>query len=80
MGVFIKEIQSILIDSQYTRGHNGAVAAALDVEEGGAKHGEGTDQACVTKRRVIQVITEAHVRQSLLLTPKHEYYAQRNGH
>lgn len=44
MSILVKEVQSIQIYSQDARGLDGGRAAALDVEEGGAEHGEGTDQ------------------------------------
>ena len=44
MRVLAEEVEAVLIDSQDAGGQDGAVTAALDEEEGGAKHGEGTDQ------------------------------------
>lgn len=44
MGVFVEEVEAVLIDSQNAGSHDGAVAAALNVEEGRAEHGEGADQ------------------------------------
>lgn len=44
MSILVKKVQSVQIHSQDARGVDGGGAAALDVEEGGAKHGEGTDQ------------------------------------
>lgn len=44
MSILVKKVQSIQIHSQDARGVDGGRAAALDVEEGGAEHGEGTDQ------------------------------------
>ena len=45
VGVLVEKVQSVLIDSQDARGLEGGGARTLDVEEGGAKHGEGTDEA-----------------------------------
>lgn len=47
--VFVQEVEAVLIDSDNTGGIKGGGAAAVDVEEGGAEHGEGTDQPCVHK-------------------------------
>lgn len=44
MSILIKKVQSIQIYGQDARGMDGGGATALDVEEGGAEHGEGTDQ------------------------------------
>lgn len=44
MCVFIQKVEAILTDSQDAGGGDGAVAAALDVEEGRSKHGECTHQ------------------------------------
>lgn len=44
--VFVQEVKAVLIDSDDTGSVEGGGAAAVDVEEGGAKHGEGTDQTC----------------------------------
>ena len=45
MGILVEEVQSVLIDSQDAWGLEGGGARTLDVEEGGAKHRKGTDQA-----------------------------------
>lgn len=49
----VQKVQALLIDGQDARSVEGGGATTVDVEEGGAKHGEGADQACkqVTKRR-----------------------------
>lgn len=44
MSILFKEVQSIQIYSQDTRGLDGGRATALDVEEGRAKHRKGSDQ------------------------------------
>ena len=46
VSVFLQEMQSVLIDSQDAGGVDRGGATAVDVEEGGAKHGEGTNQTC----------------------------------
>lgn len=47
MRIFMQEVKTVLIDSNNTWGVEGGGAAAMNVEEGGAKHGERTDQPCV---------------------------------
>ena len=44
--IFVQEVEAVLIDSNNTGGVEGGGAAAVDVEERGAEHGERTDQAC----------------------------------
>ncbi len=47
--IFMQEVETMLIDSNNTGGVEGGGAAAVDVEERGAKHGECTDQPCAHK-------------------------------
>lgn len=47
MSILVEKVQSIQVHSQDAGGLDGRGAAALDVEEGGAEHGEGTDQTWV---------------------------------
>lgn len=42
----VKKVQPVQVHSQDARGTDGGRAQALDVEERGAEHGEGTDQTC----------------------------------
>ena len=44
--VFVQEVEAMLIDSYNAGGVEGCGAAAVDVEERGAEHGECTDQPC----------------------------------
>lgn len=44
MSILVEKMQSVQIYSQDARGVDGGRATALDVEEGGAEHGEGADQ------------------------------------
>ena len=44
MRVLVQKVEAMLIDSENTRSVQRGGATALDVEEGGAKHGEGADQ------------------------------------
>lgn len=44
MGILVEKMQSVQIHSQDAGGLDGGGAAALNVEERGAEHGEGTDQ------------------------------------
>lgn len=44
MCVLVKKMKPVQINSQDAWGVDGRSARTLDVEEGGAKHGEGTDQ------------------------------------
>ncbi len=44
--IFVQEVETVLIDSNNTGGVEGGGAAAVDVEERGAEHGERTDQPC----------------------------------
>lgn len=46
VSILVKKVQSIQVHSQDAWGTNGGRAQTLDVEERGAKHGEGTDQTC----------------------------------
>lgn len=46
MCIFVQEVETMLIDSNNTGGVEGGGAAAVDVEEWGAEHGECTDQSC----------------------------------
>lgn len=46
MGLGAEEVKAIMVDSEDTRGWYCSVAAALDEEEGGAKQGEGAEEAC----------------------------------
>lgn len=50
----VQKMQALLIDGQDARSVEGGGATTVDVEEGGAEHGEGADQAFtqVAKRRV----------------------------
>lgn len=41
----VQKMQAVLIDRENARSVEGGGAAAVDVEEGGAEHGEGADQA-----------------------------------
>lgn len=45
MGIFVEEVETVLIDCNDTGRVEGGGAAAVDVEERGAEHGECTDQA-----------------------------------
>ena len=54
VGVLVEKVQSVLIDSQDARGLEGGGARTLDVEEGGAKHGEGTDEAWRNTHRYME--------------------------
>lgn len=45
MGIFVEEVETVLIDSNDTGSVKGGGAAAVDVEERRAEHGECTDQA-----------------------------------
>lgn len=49
----VQKMQAVLIDGQNAGSVEGGGAAAVDVEEGGAEHWEGADQAFtqVAKRR-----------------------------
>lgn len=49
----VQKMQALLTNSQDARSVEGGGATTMDVEEGGAKHGEGADQTYtqVTKRR-----------------------------
>lgn len=49
----VQKMQALLIDGQDARSVEGGGATTVDVEEGGAKHGEGADQAFtqVAKKR-----------------------------
>lgn len=49
MCIFVQEVETMLIDSNNTWGIEGSGAAAVDVEERGAKHGECTDQPCTQR-------------------------------
>lgn len=49
MCIFVQEVETVLIDSNNTGGVEGGGAAAVDVEERGAEHGERTDQPCTRK-------------------------------
>lgn len=51
VGILVKKVQSIQIYCQDARGVDGSGATALDVEEGGAEHGEGTDQTWAKKHK-----------------------------
>lgn len=53
MCILVKKMQPIQVYSQDAWGLDGGRARALDVEEGGAKHGKGTDQTWAKKKRVI---------------------------
>lgn len=53
MSILIKKVQSIQIYSQDAGCLDGGGATALDVEEGGAEHGKGTDQTWAKKDAVI---------------------------
>lgn len=46
MGLGAEEVEAIMVHSEDTRSWHRDVAAALDEEEGGAKQGEGTEEAC----------------------------------
>lgn len=50
MSILVKKVQSIQIYSQDAGCLDGGGATALDVEEGGAEHGKGTDQTWAIKR------------------------------
>lgn len=41
-----EEVEAIMVDSEDTGRWHQDIAAALDEEEGGAKQGEGTEEAC----------------------------------
>lgn len=53
MCIFVQEVETMLTDSDNTGGVEGGGAAALDVEERGAKHGECTDKPCMHKKHKI---------------------------
>lgn len=44
VSILVEKVQPIQIYSQDAGGLDGGGATALDVEEGGAEHGEGTDK------------------------------------
>lgn len=44
MSVLVEKVKSIQVDSQDAGCLDGGRATAVDVEEGRAEHGEGTDQ------------------------------------
>lgn len=46
MGLGAEEVEAIMVDSEDTGGWHQDIAAALDEEEGGAKQGKGTEEAC----------------------------------
>lgn len=46
MGLGAEKVEAIMIHSKDTGGWYCDVAAALDEEEGGAKQGKGTEEAC----------------------------------
>lgn len=46
MGLGAEEVEAIMVDSKDAGGWHWDDAAALDEEEGGAKHGKGTEEAC----------------------------------
>ena len=50
MSVLVEKVQSVQIYGQDARRADGGGATALDVEEGGAEHGEGTHQTWAEKR------------------------------
>lgn len=52
MGVFVEEVETVLIDSNDTGSVKGGGAAAVDVEERRAEHGECTDQAWKRTRKI----------------------------
>lgn len=47
MCIFVQEVETPGIDSKNARSIEGGGAAAVDVEEGGTKHGEDTYQTCM---------------------------------
>lgn len=51
MSILVKKVQSVQIYSQDARGVDGCGARTLNVEEGGAEHGEGTDQTWAKKMK-----------------------------
>lgn len=51
MSILVKKVKSVQIYGQDTRGVDGHRARALDVEEGGAEHGERTDQTWADKTK-----------------------------
>lgn len=46
VGLGAEEVEAVMVDSEDTGGWHQDIAAALDEEEGGAKQGEGTEEAC----------------------------------
>lgn len=46
MGLGAEEVEAIMVDSEDTGGWHQDIAATLDEEEGGAKQGKGTEEAC----------------------------------
>lgn len=46
MGLGAEEVEAVMVDSEDTGGWHQDIAAALDEEEGGAKQGKGTEEAC----------------------------------
>lgn len=69
----VQKMQALLIDGQDARSVEGSGATTVDVEEGGAKHGEGADQAFtqVARRRArvsnIKYFDEVIPRENTLL-------------
>ena len=66
MSILVQEVESVQIYSQDARGLDGGGARTLDVEEGGAEHGEGTDQTWVKQTHQICVFSST----SLLIMQK----------
>lgn len=50
MGLSAEEVEAIMVDSEDAGGWHSHIAAALDEEEGGAKHRKGTEETCGGKR------------------------------
>lgn len=51
MGLSAEEVEAILVDSKDAGGWHHRIATALDEEEGGAEHGQGTDEAWSGERQ-----------------------------
>lgn len=54
VSILVQKVQSVQIHSEDARGLDGGGATALDVEEGGAELGEGTDQTWDERRTLKQ--------------------------
>lgn len=61
MCILVKKMQPIQVYSQDARCLDGGRARALDVEEGGAKHGKGADQTWAKRRVILTERTNIHI-------------------